>query len=365
MLRHTPSLDCEEDGKTKKRKVDLGYYHSQRSVYTMFRRILNEYSLVKIACGLFILGLARELLLGLMERNEGQSPHCTGSIFDRISCSREDYNKERRRLGVIIPFPVKHDDKVRNAISKWETACEKPCRGSSCLADLILYVSCCEDTCGPISTLDYVNSDEFAQRSCFGRTQMMYACLSAKEEGFPHGVNNMFYKALYRDDANPTQDLSKDYDNIFWMEHDVTPLRSYWLDALQRHANMHEPYMVKGSVYVGDAKDKEVSVKSGMLWLNHINGNALYNLKSECLQKVIERAQNDREKAFDVEIQQYLYAWASRPALGTYKLFQHCIHEYKYSQFIFNCVGGSCVHPFTEQTYLVHGNEFSTAGNYT
>lgn len=275
--------------------------------------------------------------------------------------------EKKKRLGVVVPFPIKHDGNVRHALSLWENACETPCVGSTCMVDLIMYVNCCKDTCSRVSTLEYVKSDAFAQKSCFGRKEVVYACLRESQEGFPKGINNMFYKALYLDEDNgdegPGFSFAKTYDDIFWMEHDVIPIRRYWVDALQREAD--DSYMVKGSVYVGDGKHQEVRENSTMLWLVHINGNALYHLKSSCLQEILRRAQHDRQNAFDIEIQNQLFSWATKPNLDSYKLFQHCVHGYKYSDMIFNCVGGSCVHPFSAQTYFVHGNEFSTAGNYT
>lgn len=268
---------------------------------------------------------------------------------------------QQHKLAVVVPFPAKQDEIVKNAIENWQPGCKTPCATSQCSVDLVLYVSCCPTTCGTLSSLDYVTSDAFQkQRTCFNKVDIVHACLQEDEEGFPKGVNNMFYKALYPPDSG----FAVKYDDIFWMEHDVTPVQKYWIDALQRE--VQEPYMIKGSVYVGDAKHEEVTLEaSKMLWLVHINGNALYNMKSSCLQDIIKRAQHDRLNAFDIELQRQLYGWAVESNLESYKLFQHCIHLYQYTEMIFNCVDGSCVHPLSERTFFVHGNAHSTAGNYT
>ena len=313
--------------------------------------------------------LAEGLLFVLLNKYSG-----LGKVLSCVSSPLDSFQhvwfggatKQEKMLGVVVPMHIKQDAKVQHTLSLWETACTRPCAGSrTCMVDLIIYVNCCKDTCGTISTLEYVNSEAFVQQSCFGRKEVLYACLNESDEGFPKGINNMFYEALYagEDNGDAGSELWKTYDDIFWMEHDVIPIRSYWVDALQREAD--DSYMIKGSVYVGDAKHEEILENINVLWLVHINGNALYHLKSSCLQEILRRARRDKLNAFDVEIQNQLFSWVTEPNLDSYTLFQHCLHEYKYSDMIFNCVGGSCVHPYSAQTYFVHGNKFSTAGNYT
>lgn len=170
----------------------------------------------------------------------------------------------------------------------------------------------------------------------------------------------MFYKVF---DQIQSPFVQRGYDDIFWMEHDVTPVQKHWIHELERR--VQEDYMMQGSVYVGDAKHAEVAGKAGMLWLVHINGNALYNVRSPCLKEIVKRARHDVLNAFDIEIQKQLFAWATTTHLESYRLFQQCIHLYKYTEMILNCVGGRCVRPFSTKTYFAHGNAFSTAGNYT
>lgn len=65
-----------------------------------------------------------------------KSPPCASSPSSLRVVSGGTVEKEKR-LGVVVPFPIKHDATVQHALSLWETACEKPCVGSTCMLSLI------------------------------------------------------------------------------------------------------------------------------------------------------------------------------------------------------------------------------------
>ena len=139
------------------------------------------------------------------------------------------------------------------------------------------------------------------------RTQIVY--LSARnapqDEGYPAGVNAMFYKLFDMPDMQR-------YDYIFWFlkscafnplltlwrfEPDVTPVQPLWLDSLYNTVLNNPHLMMMGSGYkpteawIANSIFEEcpyqknssicVELKNIWSWIRHINGNALYALNPE------------------------------------------------------------------------------------
>ena len=154
--------------------------------------------------------------------------------------------------------------------------------------------------------------------------------------------------------------------HMFWMEHDVYPLRPAWLDALLLEA-AREEFWISGSVYLGDGLDDVAAVPANWNWVGHINGNALYNLRDadfvEFLRLVIQyEPPNHFWKPFDVSIWRVLHAFPY-----SWPLYQRFRSKFVYSDFIHHWgfhvtakdVAQSLARP---GVFLVHGANFS-AGN--
>ena len=150
--------------------------------------------------------------------------------------------------------------------------------------------------------------------------------MKVEEGGYPYGINDIFYKLF---DQNFSAFSEGNYSHFFWMEHDVVPLRSYWLDLVKN--DLHHEFMVQGGVhYRAGNPVNENSPTEDLLWLGHINGNAIYNTGSGCLLEIISRSKNSIA-AFDVAIHQQLYAFVYTTLEADFRLFQRCIHLYHYS----------------------------------
>lgn len=199
---------------------------------------------------------------------------------------------------------------------------------------------------------------------CFSSVSTVYANLTAEEEGYPEGPNNMFFK-LFLSDHFRDQALVG-YTHVMWMEWDVVPVKSLWLDAIVDAAE-GDAFWVKGSHYYGLGFDTSLKVSraNSELWVGHINGNALYNFRDpeflNFLKLVKEREPpGDYWRPFDVSIWKVLndlpYSW---------RLYQHYRPKFQYAPFIVN-VGfhgeGDHTKHLPPAFFLRHGNT-NGAGN--
>lgn len=106
-------------------------------------------------------------------------------------------------------------------------------------------------------------------RKCFSSIEYVASNLSTEEDAYPLGANVMFYKVFFKLYNSP------DYAYFMYLELDVVPLRSCWLDvALSMTPPLSPRFWVKGSQLRNSMKTP--------WWLNyHINGNSIYNVHDE------------------------------------------------------------------------------------
>ena len=143
---------------------------------------------------------------------------------------------------------------------------------------------------------------------------MLFAELAPELDGYPEGPSNMFFRLM----LNLSSTHLQPYSHMYWMEWDVKPVRSGWLDALSGPL-LSEPFWMKGGRYRGRAFDELVQRDpSSWMWVGHLNGNALYALHdaefNAFLQLVMEREPPSHFwKPFDVAIWKTLhdlpYSW--------------------------------------------------------
>ena len=118
------------------------------------------------------------------------------------------------------------------------------------------------------------------------------------------GPNAVFSKIMTEMFSAEPADM---YDTFFLMEMDAVPIKSHWLDQFETEAHeMADNNMaVRGSQYLGDKWDLFKSMMPKYL-VEHINGNAMYNLKHPWTKAVYDafRSMDDgsmmEEMAFDV-----------------------------------------------------------------
>ena len=200
--------------------------------------------------------------------------------------------------------------------------------------------------------------------SCFSRIFLSSAYLTEEEDAYPAGPSNMFFKPFL--DVSLHQQF-RDSTHMFWMEHDVYPLRSGWLDALLAESARGD-FWVSGSVYLGDGLDNAVAANpENWNWVGHINGNALYDLKDplfvEFLRLVIQyEPPSHFWKPFDVSIWRVLHAFPY-----TWPIYQRYRSKFIYADFIhhwgFHVTEKDVAESIARQeVFLIHGANFS-AGN--
>ena len=199
--------------------------------------------------------------------------------------------------------------------------------------------------------------------SCFSRIFLASTFLTPEEDEYPAGPTNMFFKPFLDADLHSQ---FRGSTHMFWMEHDVYPLRSGWLDALLTEAGRGD-FWISGSVYLGDGLDNVAASPSNWNWVGHINGNALYNLKDEDFVEFMRltiqyEPPNHFWKPFDVSMWRVLHAFPY-----CWPIYQRYRSKFVFSDFINHWgfhvtdkdVAESAARP---AVFLIHGANFS-AGN--
>ncbi|CAE7906190.1 unnamed protein product, partial [Symbiodinium necroappetens] len=181
---------------------------------------------------------------------------------------------------------------LTESYSAWESMlpCANPNPNSN--VDLILAYS--KDLAADSTAKAAVQSYEtgFAQSEhwtrCFAGIKNFSAMLAPEEDQYDeqgyamnkHWVSgpNMIFKHVV--EAMFTGAFAGEYDSFFWMEMDAVPVMANWLDKfVEEAAEMPAMNMaIRGSPYYGANWLMFSDMMPGYL-LNHVNGNAIYNLQ--------------------------------------------------------------------------------------
>lgn len=90
------------------------------------------------------------------------------------------------------------------------------------------------------------------------------------------------------------------FDYVFIMESDVIPVQQYWLDTLLNEVSLEsksaEGFAILGSKFAGTAWDNFRS-KLPLALLNHINGNAVYNLRHPLFRFLLIQLRKEQRKS--------------------------------------------------------------------
>ncbi|CAE7037267.1 unnamed protein product [Symbiodinium natans] len=132
------------------------------------------------------------------------------------------------------------------------------------------------------------NATMYDWMKCFSDIKYMSAGLNPEQDVYDSngyttnkhwvsGPNHVFKSIM---DAMFTGAYMDMYDSFFLMEMDAVPIKDYWLDQFEKEA--HEVadgnIAIRGSQYLGDKWDLFKHMMPKYL-VDHINGNAIYNLK--------------------------------------------------------------------------------------
>eukprot|EP00166_Cyanidium_caldarium_P001433 ctg_174.g112 len=177
-------------------------------------------------------------------------------------------------LAVVRPFTLAQLSAVESSLELWGRPWACPCTNAT--------------TSRPVDLIYYFNGDDasgaellarLSRRgipACFRHVQLVAANVPSHEDRHPDGTCFQFY-AMFCDPL-----FMERYAHAFVMEPDVTPLRPGWLDAVLKHARSSDAWMQGSS-----------SRCHGQYAFNdlHLNGNAIYALRSRNFRRFLERVQ--------------------------------------------------------------------------
>ena len=138
------------------------------------------------------------------------------------------------------------------------------------------------------NSTNMTNGTMYSWMKCFSNIKHMSAMLNPEQDVYDSngyttnkhwvsGPNTVFKSIMDAMYAGPYMNM---YDSFFLMEMDAVPIKNYWLDQFEMEAHeMPDNNMaVRGSQYLGDKWDLFKHMMPEYL-VEHINGNAIYNLK--------------------------------------------------------------------------------------
>ncbi|CAE7351814.1 unnamed protein product, partial [Symbiodinium pilosum] len=133
------------------------------------------------------------------------------------------------------------------------------------------------------------NGTMYDWMKCFSKITSMSAMLNPEQDVYDSngyttnkhwvsGPNTVFKSIMDAMYMGPYKGM---YDSFFLMEMDAVPIKQYWLDQfeMEAHEMPAQNMAVRGSQYLGDKWDLFKHMMPDYL-VEHINGNAIYNLKN-------------------------------------------------------------------------------------
>lgn len=231
---------------------------------------MNKRKLVRkiVSCiylGIFLFGVCYVLREILLENSA--SSECS---------SREDFKLSH----VIIPFHMKQLERVLETVRKWSKY--KPClkKTKSQMPEILFYLGYSDDTVD-LNRVRDVLGELKPHLECFSngdRIDLVDLKLSDTTDNRIYGSNAMFENLLAR---NHTMFSSATY--VFYVEADARPIRSDWLEALDREIGWNR-FWIRGCSYTGD-NPIDIHHTRDLMYAFHWNGNALYNLADDAFRE--------------------------------------------------------------------------------
>jgi len=246
------------------------------------------------------------------------------------------------RLAVVVPHMQKEmKDIIHTFTSKDVRICKGNERGifSNFVVDLVLYST--KRTFDPNRV-----REEFGEAAgCFRNIVTMLCPLSDTHDQYIHAPPLMWYELIRGRDSSSvvSKFMRENYDYMFLMESDVTPVRSRWVEGLvdtiraatySQHPDAQ--WWVMGNTgfhTVGGPSNPEDAYAPSRV---HINGNAVYRLGDSAFESYVENVFNrfmfgtnfQAVCCYDAALFEYLMEKRERIALH--------MHRFRFSNFIWN-----------------------------
>ena len=269
------------------------------------------------------------------------------------------------KLLIVVPAVAQEGTRLVENLREWARDRQFPCSGETDVkqqTDLMLLFSRT-----PAETPSWLQSGSNggpdqafaglvgeAAQTCFGRTTVRFANLTAAQEYYrgawvATGPNNLFYPLLVEDD----EIHDGRYDYIFWMETDAFPVQRGWLDRLREESTSPRGFWRKGPTQ----RPLLPPDMLGMVGPHHYHMNAVgwYRVGDPCYREFLRCVrENHREEPFDVSQHRYLHDRAS------FNIFQEWAHKFVYTDVLQNWIGAwklGEVLATSPNTVIVHGKE--------
>ena len=199
-----------------------------------------------------------------------------------------------KKRAVVRPFSPHDWQKLIKSFDAWDL--HAPCdhEQSSVPVDLFLYYS---RTFSKAPFRDTLASavealEQRPWRKCFRYFKIIDAKLTEKEDIYDPSQ----FKTLQTWNQGPNEQFLRLFANLadagyelFYLnEPDTEPLQSNWLASLDDIIKAQSPFMVIGSTYSGSKWDAFID-ELPLAMVNHINGNAVYNVSSTKLRDLVGR----------------------------------------------------------------------------
>lgn len=314
-------------------------------------------------------GSRSDSLLRLLPQDDFSDAGTTARLqCDVASSAMKSARKLKARdvkLLIVVPAVAQEGTRLVENLREWARDRQFPCSGETDVkqqTDLMLLFSRT-----PAETPSWLQSganggpDQAfaglvgeAAQTCFGRTTVRFANLTAAQEYYrgawvATGPNNLFYPLLVEDD----EIHDGRYDYIFWMETDAFPVQRGWLDRLREESTSPRGFWRKGPTQ----RPLLPPDMLGMVGPHHYHMNAVgwYRVGDPCYREFLRRVrENHREEPFDVSQHRYLHDRAS------FNIFQEWAHKFVYTDVLQNWIGAwklGEVLATSPNTVIVHGKE--------
>eukprot|EP00978_Attheya_sp_CCMP212_P036454 scaffold165419_cov54-Attheya_sp.AAC.5 len=225
--------------------------------------------------------------------------------------TRLSLSSMHNRLAVVRPFCVEDASSLVESFSVWDKF--SPCQDPSGQVDLFLVFSqniekspIANDAIGKVTQ---IFEQTHGWNSCFHSVTAIGVDIPAHLDIYEpaqqstnplwvNGPNSQFIKTL----RHVQQEGS--YETMFLMEGDTVPVKPYWMDKLLVDIEEQRPFAILGSKYKGDKWDGFLDQLPAPL-INHINGNAIYNVSSPWMDSIA--SQLEKESTTDLNAVPYDY----------------------------------------------------------
>ncbi|KAG7343442.1 hypothetical protein IV203_021387 [Nitzschia inconspicua] len=209
------------------------------------------------------------------------------------------------RMAVVRPVSPHDVESLMRSFDIWDDKKFPPCnpisRGNS--NDLILSFSRTTDETRAL-TAQVVEA--FNRTSgwghCFSNLFVIDCKLSHGDDKYDESVQESDYMWVNGPNTQAIKDAG--YETFYYMEADSYPMKKGWLDLLLEEIHQKKPFGILGSKYKGSAWSAFVD-RMPLALVEHINGNAIYNVSDKLLDMMLEELEYEQEGPYNAVAYDY------------------------------------------------------------